>query len=102
MTALLRLNLVFSAALEDVVTTALIEHKPALPGFTLLRAEGHSGDFAHASPEERVRGRVERRIVWMILPRDGIDAPIAYLRSHVRSNEVVWWTESVETFGRLR
>ena len=39
MNRLCRLNLVFAPAYEDAVTTALIEHEPPLPGFTLLRAE---------------------------------------------------------------
>lgn len=102
MTALRRLNLVFPAALEDAVTSALIEHEPPLPGFTLLKAEGHSGDFAHASVEERVRGRVHRRILWMVLPQGEAADLVAFLRSRVRSSEVVWWTEPVESFGRLQ
>ena len=102
MTVLRRLNLVFSASLEDAVTSALIEHDPPLPGFTLLKAEGHSGDFAHASAEERVRGRVNRRVLWMVLAQDEAAALVAFLRSRVRSSEVVWWTEPVESFGRLQ
>ena len=101
MTTLCRLNLVFPTALENAVTTALIEHEPPLPGFTLLAAEGHSGDFAHASVEERVRGRVGRRIVWMVLTREEASALVACLRKQVGSREVVWWTEPVESFGRL-
>lgn len=101
MSALCRLNFVLPAALEDAVAAALIEHEPPLPGFMLLHAEGHSGDFAHASAEERVRGRVDRRVVWMVLPRDEAAALIDFLRSRVRSSEVVWWMEPVESFGRL-
>jgi hypothetical protein len=102
MTALRRLNLVFSASLEDAVTAALIEHQPPLPGFTLLKAEGHSGDFSHASVEERVRGRVDRRVLWMVLAQDEAAALVAFLRSRVRSRDVVWWVEPVESFGRLQ
>lgn len=45
---LVRLNLVFPPTLEDAVTDALMAD-PVLPGFTLLHAEGHTGDFARAS-----------------------------------------------------
>lgn len=102
MTVLRRLNLVFAASLEEAVTAALIEHEPPLPGFTLFKAEGHSGDFAHASVEERVRGRVDRRVLWMVLTQDAAADLVAFLRSRVYSGEVVWWTEPVESFGRLR
>jgi hypothetical protein len=101
MTMLRRLNLVFPAALENAVTEALIEHEPPLPGFTLLKAEGHGGDFANASTEECVRGRVDRRVVWIVLPQNEVAAVVAFLQSRLRSGEIVWWTEPVESFGRM-
>ncbi|MDR0274000.1 MAG: DUF3240 family protein [Burkholderiaceae bacterium] len=101
MPSLYCLHLVFPAALEDVVSAALIEHQPPLPGFTLLRAEGHSNDFSLASPDERVRGRIARSMILMVLPQETIGAVIAALRERVRSKRVVWWTTRVESFGRL-
>jgi hypothetical protein len=101
MNRLCRLNLVFAPAYEDAVTTALIEHEPPLPGFTLLRAEGHSSDFAHATIAERVKGRVNRRVLWMVLDRDEAERVVEGLRAKVRSAAVLWWIEPVEAFGRL-
>jgi hypothetical protein len=95
------LHLAFPVALEEAVSAALIEYEPALPGFTLLKAEGHSSDFATASSDEQVRGRVARRVILMVQPRKTIEAVIAILRARVRSNNVVWWTTRVEDFGRL-
>jgi hypothetical protein len=95
------LNIVFPAAFEEAVSAALIEYQPPLPGFTLLKAEGHSQDFSTASADERVRGRVGRRIVLMVLPQEAIAAVIAALKTRVRSEHIVWWTTRVEGFGRL-
>jgi hypothetical protein len=72
-----------------------------LPGFTLLRADGHGSDFANASPEDRVRGRVARRVILMVESRETIEAVIAILRTRVNSRHVVWWTTPIDNFGRL-
>ncbi|MDR2153433.1 MAG: DUF3240 family protein [Burkholderiaceae bacterium] len=96
------LHLVFPADLEEAVSAALIEHQPPLSGFTLLKAEGHSNDFATASPDERVRGRVARRVILMVQPLETIEAIITMLRTRVRSERVVWWTTRIEHFGRLK
>ncbi|MDR2000467.1 MAG: DUF3240 family protein [Zoogloeaceae bacterium] len=101
MTELRRLTLIFAAAHEAEVTSVLIEHSPPLPGFTLFKAEGHSSDFTHASPREQVRGRIERRVVWMVLPKEAVAQVIELLRPHVRQKALLWWTEPVEDFGRL-
>lgn len=101
MTELCRLNMVFGPAHEDDVAAALIGHEPDLPGFTIIRAEGHSHDFAHASLRERVRGRIDRRVLWMVLPRAQVAAVLASVREHVSADAVVWWTEPVLEFGRL-
>lgn len=101
MNSLSRLSLVFGADHEDDVTAALIEHQPALPGFTLVRAEGHSEDFGRASLHERVRGRVQRRVLWMVLPREQIDAVLESVAARVSPGSVLWWTEPVEAVGRL-
>jgi hypothetical protein len=97
---LLRLNLIFPPALEDAVTDALIAD-PTLPGFTLLRAEGHSSDFAHASLREQVRGRVDRRVLWVVIERERLDSVLAALRQRIASSEVRWWAEPVIAGGRL-
>lgn len=95
-----RLNLVFPPTLEDAVTEALMAD-PTLPGFTLLRAEGHSNDFAHASVREQVRGRVDRRVLWVVIAHARVDGLLATLRQRIASSEVRWWIEPVIAGGRL-
>ena len=94
------LNLVFPPALEDAVTDALMAD-PTLPGFTLLHAEGHSSDFAHASIREQVRGRVDRRVLWVVIERERVDGLLAALRQRIASSDVRWWMEPVMAMGRL-
>jgi hypothetical protein len=98
--ALVRLNLVFPPALEDAVTEALMAD-PALPGFTLLHAEGHTGDFARASIREKVRGRVDRRVIWILIEPEQLDEALAHLRQRMASSDVRWWVEPVLASGRL-
>jgi hypothetical protein len=100
MTDWLRLNLVFPPTLEDAVTEALIAD-PTLPGFTLLHAEGHSSDFTRASMREKVRGRVDRRVLWVVIERERLDSVLAALRERIASSEVRWWAEPVIAGGRL-
>ena len=100
MSELVRLNLIFPPALEDSVTEALVS-EPAMPGFTLLQAEGDSSDFSTASAAEQVHGRVQRRVLWMLLPRAQVDTVLAALRGQVDAREVRWWIEPVLAMGRL-
>ncbi|MBU6260871.1 MAG: DUF3240 family protein [Burkholderiales bacterium] len=100
MSEFLRLNLIFPPSLEHAVTEALIDD-PSMPGFTLLHAEGHSSDFSHASAGERVRGRVERRLLWVVIERARLEPVLAALRERVASAEVRWWADPVLALGRL-
>ncbi len=95
-----RLNLVFHPALEDAVTGALMAD-PTLPGFTLLHAEGHSSDFAHASIREQVRGRIDRRVLWVVIERERTAGLLAALRQRIASRDVRWWMEPIVAMGRL-
>ena len=76
MNDLVRLSLVFPPRLETALTEALVAGA-GLPGFTLLQAEGHSSDFSTASAAEQVHGRVQRRVLWMLLPRAQVDTATA-------------------------
>ena len=100
MSGFVRLNLVFPAALEDAVTDALASD-PHMPGFTLLHAEGHTSDFTGASTAEQVRGRVERRVLWVVIEHDSLDGLLATLRNSIASHDVRWWIEPVIALGRL-
>ena len=100
MNDIVRFNLVFPPRLETAVTEALVA-EAGLPGFTLLQAEGHSSDFSTASAAEQVHGRVQRRVLWMLLPRAQVDTVLAALRGQVDAREVRWWIEPVLAMGRL-
>ncbi|WP_028838568.1 DUF3240 family protein [Thermomonas fusca] len=100
MNDLVRLSLVFPPRLETALTEALVAGA-GLPGFTLLHAEGHSSDFSTASAAEQVHGRVQRRVLWMLLPRAQVDTVLAALRGQVDAQEVRWWIEPVLAMGRL-
>jgi hypothetical protein len=99
-TRLVRLNLIFAPALEDAVTEALMADR-TLPGFTLLRAEGHTSDFTRATLREKVRGRVDRRVVWIVIEAERLDGVLAALRQRIASSDVRWWVEPVIAGGRL-
>ena len=100
MNDLVRLSLVFPPRLETALTEALVAGA-GLPGFTLLQAEGHSSDFSTASAAEQVHGRVQRRVLWMLLPRAQVDTVLAALRGQVDAQEVRWWIEPVLAMGTL-
>jgi hypothetical protein len=100
MNDLVRLSLVFPPRLETALTEALVAGA-GLPGFTLLQAEGHSSDFSTASAAEQVHGRVQRRVLWMLLPQAQVEAALATLRGQVDAQEVRWWIEPVLAMGRL-
>jgi hypothetical protein len=98
--ALVRLNLVFPPTLEEAVTEALMSD-PAMPGFTLLHAEGHTSDFTRASIREQVRGRVGRCVIWVLIEPERLDEVLAQLRQRIASNDLRWWVEPVLASGRL-
>ena len=55
-----KLTLVYPLTAEDRIVELMLETTPPIGGFTTMRAEGHGHDFAEASVNERVRGRVRR------------------------------------------
>jgi len=98
---LTRLTIAFPPTLEARIVELLLEHQPPLPGFTVLRGEGHGADFSRASIREQVRGRVDRRILMLILPQAQVEALLDALRSTVPNPQIAWWLEPVLAFGRL-
>lgn len=96
----LRLTLVFPPRLEDLVTDVLMAN-PALPGFTLLHAEGHGSNFARASVHELVLGRIEQRVLWMVIESQHADTLLAALRQKITAGEIRWWIEPVIAGGSL-
>ena len=96
-----RLTLVFPPTVEPALLEILLDEEPPLPGFTIVAAEGHGADFSTASLREQVRGRVARRMLLMVLPRERIAALIEHLRAALPNPHVTWWVEPVTAFGRL-
>ena len=96
----IRLNLIFPPQLETPITEAL-SADPRMPGFTLLHADGHTSDFGAASASERVRGRVQRRVLWMLIERSRVPCALDAVRAEVASHDVRWWLEPVLETGRL-
>jgi hypothetical protein len=94
------MNLVFPPQMETLVTET-ISADPSMPGYTLMRAEGHASSFERASDAERVRGRVEKRLLWLIVPVERKDDVLELLREHMGSKELIWWTEAVLEMGTL-
>ncbi|HRO62679.1 DUF3240 family protein [Thermomonas sp.] len=95
-----RLVLLFPPRLEDALTEAIVAGA-GVPGFTLLHAEGHGSDFSRASAAEKVRGRVQRRVLWMLLPQEQVESVLNLLRQQVDGHEVRWWVEPVLAVGKL-
>ena len=98
--SLLRLSVLFPPGLEEPITET-ISADASMPGFNLLHAEGHSSDFSRASSAEQVRGRIQRRVLWMVMEADRLDDVLQLLRTHVDCRDVRWWTEPVLAMGRL-
>ena len=98
---LTRLTLAFPPSLESRIVELLLEQEPPLPGFTILHGEGHGADFSRATIREQVRGRVERRILMLVLPHAQAMALVDALGDAVPNPQTVWWLEPVLAFGRL-
>jgi hypothetical protein len=50
---------------------------------------------------ERVRGRVARRLLYVILEQEQLSTVLERLRGTVRNPSVAYWIEPVLDFGRL-
>lgn len=96
-----RLTLVAPRELEAALLAALLELEPALPGFTTVAVEGHGEGFVDASTHERVRGRIDRLLLWLVLPADGVQRVLARLELRLPHSQLVWWVEPVDAMGRL-
>jgi hypothetical protein len=96
-----KLTVAFPPGLEDEVVESLLDLPEDVGGFTIVSAEGHGQGFARASVRERVRGRVGRRLVYVILDEDRLPRVLERLRENVSNPAVAYWVEPVLQFGRL-
>jgi Protein of unknown function (DUF3240) len=99
---LCKLTLVFPVAAEDRILDVLLDSEPRLPGFTSLRAEGHGASFEGVSTREKVRGRVERRMLVLVLARPRVDSLLEELHAQCPIPDLTYWVESVERFGQFK
>lgn len=96
-----KLSVAFPPALEEEILECLFEMPDDVGGFTVVTADGHGHGFERASVRERVRGRVARRLLYLVLEADSVPRVLDRLRATVRSREVAYWIEPVSEFGRL-
>ena len=96
-----RLTIVAPDDLGETLLETLLDLRPALPGFTTLAVSGHGERFDGASVRERVRGRIERRMAWLVLPAEDVTRVLQQLRERIPHPDIVWWVEPVESMGRL-
>ena len=101
MTTRCKLTVAFPPDLEDDIVETLLDLPEDVGGFTVVSAEGHGQGFARASVRERVRGRVARRLLYLILEEPRLPRVLERLRGTVRSPAVAYWVEPVAEFGRL-
>jgi hypothetical protein len=99
---LCKLTLVYPVAAEDQILEFLLDSRPPLPGFTSLRVEGHGESFDDASTREKVRGRIERRMLFVVLARARLQILLAELHERIAAPHVAYWVEPVERFGLFK
>jgi hypothetical protein len=100
-TTLKRLTMIAPREEEDVLVATLLEMQPSLPGFTTMPVAGHGEGFAKASVHECVRGRIDRLLLWLVLPQDDVQRVLTVIGQHLPHSQIVWWIEPVDAMGRL-
>ncbi len=99
--ALKRLTVLAPRDLEDALLAIVLDMQPALPGFTTMHVSGHGERFDGTRVQEQVRGRVDRAMMWLVLPGEDVERVLAKLRARMPNPDVVWWVEPVDAIGRL-
>lgn len=100
-TTLKRLTMIAPREQEDGLVAALLEMQPGLPGFTTVPVAGHGVGFAQASVHECVRGRIDRLLLWLVLPQEDVQRVLDVIGQQLPHSQIVWWIEPVEAMGRL-
>ena len=99
--SLKRLTVLAPRDLEDALLAVVLDMQPALPGFTTAHVSGHGERFDGTRVQEQVRGRVDRVLLWMVLPAEDVERVLAKLRARMPNPDIVWWLEPVDAIGRL-
>jgi hypothetical protein len=98
---LCKLTLVYPQSAADAVVELILAREPPTAGFTTWAAEGHGFGFVNASVKERVRGRVERRVLVAIMARTDADDLLEQLLRETPIRHLGYWIEPVLEYGRL-
>lgn len=96
-----RLTILAARGLEEALVEALLDLRPALPGFTTALVAGHGEGFARASVQESVRGRIDRLQLWIVLPESDLPRVLDMLAARFAHSRLRWWIEPVEAMGEL-
>ncbi len=99
--SLCKLTLVYPISAEDQIVETVLAVETPLPGFTTFTADGHGLDFATATANERVRGRVGRGVLMMVLPRVRLADVLDKVATAAPVPHLMHWVEPVESCGRL-
>ncbi len=95
------LVVVVPEALEDRLIDELLLHPHWVTGFDSQPVEGHGSRLARHSAAERVRGRARRTRLEMVMAPGHARALLDHLRAVLPQPDVVYWTQTLEDFGRL-
>lgn len=99
--SLKQLTILVPRDLEDALLATVLDMQPAVPGFTTTHVSGHGERFDATRVQEQVRGRVDRTMMWLVLPSEAVERLLATLREQMPNPDVIWWVEPVEAMGRL-
>lgn len=96
-----KLTLVFPVSIEDRMVELLQESDPPITGFTTWGGEGHGHDFDKAETNERVRGRIKRRLLVAVMTLKRAEALLEEIRLRIPVRHLTYWIEPVLQFGTL-
>ncbi len=96
-----KLTLIYPPQAEDSLIELMLEQEPAIAGFTTLRAEGHGFGFEQAASSEKVRGRIDRRMMILVMPVTRFDDILDRISQALPIPNLIYWTENVQSAGRL-
>ena len=99
--SLCKLSVVCPRDIQTALADILDDLPDAVPGYTMLEAEGRGADMRLASAGERVRGAMRAVQFVMILPRDVAAGVLDAIAAQCPRRQIAYWIEPVEEFGRL-
>ncbi len=95
------MTLVGPPQVAEHVIELMLEHEPPVRGFTTWAAEGHGFGFESASLREKIRGRVERRVIVAVTTRAVARTLLNAIETTVAAPHLTHWIEPVESIGLM-